>query len=262
MRRYAVLTFVLCVTSITALAQNRLNGNWATERLTDPTPISDAQRRQSVQLELNIESAKASGTISLGGLGGNFYTFNNASVNGNKVQFRMDPSNTGAWSTWTIELVDENTVLISRGSIEFVGNNVLDRLPVLESRPPLTPVASVAAVTSPPASGTATIRGVVQDPSKAIIPGVTVIATNIDTGAKLMTTTGYAGYAFQSVPPGTYMLSASLAGFNTTTLSGLTVGTAEFKQDLTLELRTAQTPTVSSCGQNGIVWCSVLHRTK
>src|SRR5262245_22723734 len=71
----------------------------------------------------------------------------------------------------------------------------------------------------------ATISGIVQDQSKALIPGVAVTVTNVDTGIKQTTLTNETGaYGFPSVTPGKYTLSASLAGFRTTTVNDLEIG--------------------------------------
>jgi hypothetical protein len=90
--------------------------------------------------------------------------------------------------------------------------------------------------------GTAALSGIVQDQSKALIPGVSVTATNVDTGIKLTTVTNEAGaYVFPSVLLGKYTLSASLPGFRTTTYNDLNIGNAQVRQDITLEVATAAT---------------------
>ncbi|HWP85591.1 MAG TPA: TonB-dependent receptor [Terriglobia bacterium] len=97
-----------------------------------------------------------------------------------------------------------------------------------------------AAVRSGPAFAQVggTLEGVVTDSSRAVVPGVTVIVTNSETGISRETTTDSQGrYIFNSLPPARYDLTASLAGFKTTRREGvtLTVG-AELVVDLTLEL--------------------------
>src|SRR2546430_4365668 len=60
------------------------------------------------------------------------------------------------------------------------------------------------------------IRGVVTDESRAAVPGVTVTATNTETGLQRSTTTDTAGrYTVASIPAGTYDVSAELSGFVT-----------------------------------------------
>jgi len=52
------------------------------------------------------------------------------------------------------------------------------------------------------------IGGVVQDPSRALIPGVTVTLTNTETGVTAAQLTNETGvYNFVSVPPGTYRVT-------------------------------------------------------
>jgi hypothetical protein len=69
------------------------------------------------------------------------------------------------------------------------------------------------------------ISGTIEDPSKALIPGVTVTATNIDTGVPSTVLTNEAGaYNLPSLPPGRYRLTAALAGFQTETRTDIDLG--------------------------------------
>src|SRR5499426_2461353 len=62
------------------------------------------------------------------------------------------------------------------------------------------------------------IGGSVSDPSGALIPGVEVTATNVNTGISTTQLTNEAGaYQIPSLQPGTYRLRALLAGFQTAT---------------------------------------------
>jgi protocatechuate 3,4-dioxygenase beta subunit len=64
------------------------------------------------------------------------------------------------------------------------------------------------------ASGTATIRGTVQDPSGGVLPGATVTLTNASTkGTQTAVTTERGTYTFSGVFPGTYDLKVELSGF-------------------------------------------------
>ncbi len=57
---------------------------------------------------------------------------------------------------------------------------------------------------------TARIKGSVTDPTGAVLPNVTVTATNQDTGVMTTTTTMANGdYAFQKLPIGTYSVSVT-----------------------------------------------------
>jgi len=65
---------------------------------------------------------------------------------------------------------------------------------------------------------TATIRGVVLDPSQAAVPGARVTVENITTGLTRTETTGATGdYLFAALPPGQYTARAELAGFRPAT---------------------------------------------
>jgi hypothetical protein len=143
MRRNFTLALLLGFIATTVLAQSRLNGKWETDRPADPLSITSAHRNQSAQLEVTIEADKASGTLNLGGLGGTFYMFQDARVTGNKVQFRPDSSST--LPMWTIEMVDDNTVMLYRGGLPLVGNNMLDRISVLRATSqPVSPLPAAA----------------------------------------------------------------------------------------------------------------------
>ena len=86
------------------------------------------------------------------------------------------------------------------------------------------PVANSAAVTPPPVT-TAVLAGTVQDSSSAFIPGVTITATNTNTGTVVNAITNESGaYRLPSVQPGTYQVSAVLPGFQTQTVTNLPVG--------------------------------------
>jgi hypothetical protein len=66
--------------------------------------------------------------------------------------------------------------------------------------------------------GSGSIQGVVSDPSSAVIPGASVVATNVATGVKTIRTTTDAGYYVLSpLPPGEYTVSATVQGFQTST---------------------------------------------
>ena len=113
--------------------------------------------------------------------------------------------------------------------------------------------------------GVASISGRVQDPSKALIPGVKVTATNVDTGVESMAITNEAGlYAFPSMTRGRYTMTVSIPGFKTMTVSNLSIGDTQLLQDLTVEtnLPVSANPSAGSCSQDGIAWCTLLHRAK
>ncbi len=62
--------------------------------------------------------------------------------------------------------------------------------------------------------GNAQLGGVVQDPTQALIPGVTITAKNVDTNVALTQITNESGiYSFPVLQPGTYEVSAELPGF-------------------------------------------------
>ncbi|MBM4023918.1 MAG: TonB-dependent receptor [Planctomycetes bacterium] len=92
------------------------------------------------------------------------------------------------------------------------------------------------------------VQGVVQDPSLAVIPGVTVTLTNLATGVEVTTVTSDSGvYRFSSLAPGRYLVSARASGFQPTTLE-ITLQTAQTAGvNLVLQVRgTAEEVTISA----------------
>src|SRR5436190_2520919 len=67
-------------------------------------------------------------------------------------------------------------------------------------------------------TGAASITGLVSDQTGAALPGVTITATNQSTDVPYATVTNEAGnYTMTSLPVGTYVVTAELAGFRTVT---------------------------------------------
>jgi Ca-activated chloride channel family protein len=67
-----------------------------------------------------------------------------------------------------------------------------------------------------PATANETIAGVVTDSTKAVIPGVTVTATNLQTGATAIGITNESGkYELKNLADGEYKVTAELPGFKT-----------------------------------------------
>ena len=74
----------------------------------------------------------------------------------------------------------------------------------------------------------ATVSGTVADASGAVLPGVSVIATNTGTGVVTDVVTNESGaYNFASLIPGVYKVSAELPGFQTQTYTTVQLGNAD-----------------------------------
>ena len=88
------------------------------------------------------------------------------------------------------------------------------------------------------AATTGSISGTLKDPSGAVIPGVTLIATNTAQGIQNKTTTDDKGfYVFPSLPVGRYDLQAQVEGFRTAKRSGLVIDAdSALHIDLTVEM--------------------------
>jgi len=68
----------------------------------------------------------------------------------------------------------------------------------------------------------ASIAGVITDSSKAVLPGVTVTATNLETGVQVTAATDDRGqYRLPPVAPGRYRLKAELSGFSTVVVESI-----------------------------------------
>ncbi len=95
---------------------------------------------------------------------------------------------------------------------------------------------------------TAAVRGIVSDPSKAIISGAKVTISNKDTGAERNATTNSAGeFQFSALPPGQYDIRVMMSGFRT----GLRPLTLQVGENLTVDFdlevgQTSETVVVTS----------------
>ena len=77
-------------------------------------------------------------------------------------------------------------------------------------------------------SSNATVSGTVSDTSGALIPGVSITATNTQTGIVTTVLSNESGtYNFASLQPGTYKMSAELSGFLTRTYSDVQLGLSQ-----------------------------------
>src|SRR6266571_2807137 len=84
----------------------------------------------------------------------------------------------------------------------------------------------------------ATVTGRVTDQQGAVLPGVTVTATDVDTNGSVETVTdANGGYTISQLQPGPYKVTAALQGFKTFIREGVTLHTAETaKVDIQLSL--------------------------
>ncbi len=77
-------------------------------------------------------------------------------------------------------------------------------------------------------SSNATVGGTVSDASGALIPGVSVTATNTGTGIVTSVITNDAGaYQFASLQTGTYKVTAELSGFQSQTYNNVVLGVSQ-----------------------------------
>src|SRR4051812_46376061 len=104
--------------------------------------------------------------------------------------------------------------------------------------------------------GRSEVSGLITDAGGAVLPGVTITATNEGTGLERTTVTGGEGrYIIPSLLPGIYTIKAELSGFQTTRRTSVTLNVGqEATLNLTMEIAgvaetltvTAQAPLVES----------------
>jgi hypothetical protein len=82
------------------------------------------------------------------------------------------------------------------------------------------------------------ISGKIVDPSEAVVPGVSVVICNVETGLRQMTTTNADGfYSLSALSPGQYQIEVHQAGFRPVLRSGIILDTGKALEiDLKLEL--------------------------
>ena len=110
-----------------------------------------------------------------------------------------------------------------------------------------TIILTVAVATSAAyAAITGVISGTVTDPSGAVVPNVTVVATNQLTGVKHSTVTDARGfYSFPALDVGVYTISTAVSGFQNFRLAGITVdANSSIRTDIQLIVG-SQTETVA-----------------
>src|SRR5437867_9163619 len=96
-------------------------------------------------------------------------------------------------------------------------------------------------------ANSATLHGTVNDPTGAVVPGVTVTLTNQNTGAAMVQSTAERGdFTFTFVPVGVYTVRVEAPGFKTRTVTGITLTAGQqARQTFTIELGSvAETVTV------------------
>ncbi len=104
-------------------------------------------------------------------------------------------------------------------------------------------------------ANTGEIKGTATDSTGAVVSGVTVTITNVDTGVSIVSTTNAAGiYDVPSVPTGSYTVAFSKAGFKNIVRKGVTLEIQTIAVDGTLQVGsaseqivvTAETPLVET----------------
>jgi len=96
-------------------------------------------------------------------------------------------------------------------------------------------------------ANSATLHGTVNDPTGAVVPGVTVTLTNQNTGAAMVQSTAERGdFTFTFVPVGVYTVRVEAPGFKARTVTGITLTAGQqARQTFTIELGSvAETVTV------------------
>jgi hypothetical protein len=88
----------------------------------------------------------------------------------------------------------------------------------------LSLILSVFAASSPAQQVTARLQGVVTDATGALVPGASLVATNVSTGVATRVASDTSGqYTFATLVSGTYTLTIEKPGFTTKAISGITL---------------------------------------
>ena len=99
--------------------------------------------------------------------------------------------------------------------------------------------------------GSASLSGLVQDPSGAIVPQSAVTLENVQSGAKRqVTSSGSGGFTFAAVPSGDYKLTVSHEGFETYTQSPIHLDPGDTKALTTVRLAIGQATTTVDVQEN------------
>src|SRR5438067_1285031 len=125
--------------------------------------------------------------------------------------------------------------------LNLVGARFLPRESFMSWRTYVISLVLVALLVPFPAAAQTTmgtITGLVTDSSQAVIPGATVVAKNMATGAEAHTTTSTTGnYVLISLPVGSYDLVVTQTGFKAFTRSNIVLSSADnLRVDVTLEV--------------------------
>ena len=101
----------------------------------------------------------------------------------------------------------------------------------------------------------ATVSGTVTDSSGALIPGVSVRATAVDTGVVTSSITNESGaYSFGNLLPGKYTLSASLPGFQTKNLTDIQLNAnTSYRYNFELNVSSVNTQVEVSISAQGVL---------
>jgi hypothetical protein len=104
------------------------------------------------------------------------------------------------------------------------------------------------------ASSTGTIQGRVTDAQGAVLPGVTVTATSPSAlGTQTTVTSETGNYRFPAIPPGTYVVTYDLPGFNTIRREGISIALG-FTATVNVELALATLQeTVTVTGESPLI---------
>ena len=102
--------------------------------------------------------------------------------------------------------------------------------------------------------GAGTLRGTVRDASDAVIPGATVVLSNTFTGFSRETQSGTNSvFAINSIPPNSYRLVVSVAGFQQTTVAVAIRTGIPLEVNVRLELASQQSSVVVEAGADNLV---------
>jgi hypothetical protein len=102
--------------------------------------------------------------------------------------------------------------------------------------------------------GFTSLSGIVTDPSGGVVPGASItLLTSSGQGAGSVVTDGQGRYQFSDLPSGNYQLQASMSGFQTIRMNGLSLGNGrDLTEDLRLNVGAATSTVEVRAAVNGV----------
>ena len=142
--------------------------------------------------------------------------------------------------------------LSSELSVLLVSSSLAVSATLLATQPVLAQAAAPAGAQTGVVTGAA-VRGTVLDPDAAAIPGATITLTPAGKTAAITTKSGVDGsFGLESVPPGTYTVTVTMAGFGSFVQPNVRVGVQPVQLAIKLNIEQQSTTITVSTNENQV----------